>query len=177
MGKIHLFGAFRGDREIGHRDIAVARFQCRKKLIPGYRHEYHIDFQRPGVQLAVDELFEGRERLVGEPALYRAVEEVEGLAVGHQRTNGAVLSHGGEIAAVSTRDQVEIIERVAVSICGRWSGCGGCSVACSIFGLRRRRGIIRPLIRHADANQNQRQEKDECVANLAHGVVNDLPGK
>src|SRR5882724_867701 len=93
LGEVHLLQALRGDRQIAHGDVPSPLEQVRDHLAPGGGDAHHVEFNVPGLELLVEIGFEELRHVVGQAALHRAIDEVEGLRVRDEDPNRAPLDH------------------------------------------------------------------------------------
>jgi len=107
--EIHLCFPGRGDGEVGCGDVPAPLQQPGDELVARHRHRHHVDLLlRPGeIQPRVEIPLELLDALGDHAALATAVQEVEGLAVDHQRPDDAPLLQAVQVVGVA-----QILERL-----------------------------------------------------------------
>jgi len=151
IGKIHQLLPFRGDSQVAQGQVAAALDQVLEQLVAANRDGHHVDLERPGAELLVEDLLEFPEHLRGYPALVAPVDEEIRFAVRNQRPDVPALDHAVQVAGPWPHDGGD----GGILKVGR-GGFGGGSRS---LGRRCRRRLFTGPRRRPAASENQQHHE------------------
>jgi len=97
-GEGHPLAALGGHGQVGGNHIPQALFQRWNQPIPGGWNERNNGSQMAAVHLSVQFGFKVTQDLLGDAALFRPIQKVEGPAVGHKHADHPTLDHAVQVA-------------------------------------------------------------------------------
>ena len=122
LGEVHLLLPLGRDGERGGRDVALPGQEPRDELVARHRDRDDVHGHDLVAELLVQLLLEGLDRLVGDPDLAAAVDEVEDRVLHGEHADDPPLHHAVEVALERLHEGLEA-RRGAASPRGPARGC------------------------------------------------------